>query len=318
MRLDCQFEAFMNSSFDSAHIELFLDHLTVERGLSRNTLLAYRRDLHRYVDFLQQTGKSPLSANERDIEDFLIFLRTGSETYPPLSASSAARSIIAVRGFHKFQARESRSIDPAAHIHPPSPGRRLPKALAISEIEEIIAGAGSGETAQSLRDRALIEMLYATGARVSEIVSLDIDDIKLPLQSLRLFGKGGKERIVPVGSFAAEAVSNYLVRARPALVFGKSESKERKLFLNLRGTPLSRQSAWEIVRRCAVQGGVFTELSPHSLRHSFATHLLDGGADIRTVQELLGHASVATTQIYTLVTIDRLREAYLLAHPRAK
>ena len=149
-------------------------------------------------------------------------------------------------------------------------------------------------------------------------MSLDIDDIKLPLQSLRLFGKGGKERIVPVGSFAAEAVSNYLVRARPALVFGKSESKERKLFLNLRGTPLSRQSAWEIVRRCAVQGGVFTELSPHSLRHSFATHLLDGGADIRTVQELLGHASVATTQIYTLVTIDRLREAYLLAHPRAK
>ena len=194
----------------------------------------------------------------------------------------------------------------------------MPKALAISEIEGIIAGAGSGETAQSLRDRALIEMLYATGARVSEVVSLDIDDIKLPLQSLRLFGKGGKERIVPVGSFAAEAVSNYLVRARPALVFGKSESKERKLFLNLRGTPLSRQSAWEIVRRCAVQGGVFTELSPHSLRHSFATHLLDGGADIRTVQELLGHASVATTQIYTLVTIDRLREAYLLAHPRAK
>lgn len=308
----------MNSSLDSANVELFLDHLTVERGLSRNTLLAYRRDLQRYIDFLDVSGKSTAAAIERDIEEFLMHLRTGSENSAPLSVSSAARSIIAVRGFHKFLARENRATDPAAHIHPPTPGRRLPKALAVSEIEGMIAGAGSGESVQSLRDRALIELLYATGARVSEIVSLDVDQIKTPLQSLRLFGKGGKERVVPVGNFAAQAVSDYLVRARPALLKGKSESKERKVFLNLRGTPLSRQSAWEIVRSCAIKGGVTTELSPHSLRHSFATHLLDGGADIRTVQELLGHASVATTQIYTLVTIDRLREAYLLAHPRAK
>ncbi|MFZ9927162.1 MAG: site-specific tyrosine recombinase XerD [Candidatus Nanopelagicaceae bacterium] len=308
----------MNSSLNRANVDLFLDHLTVERGLSRNTLLAYQRDLLRYIDFLESLGKSMLDVSERDIEDFLSHLRNGDGNHPPLSPSSSARSIIAVRGFHKFLARENRSVDPAAQIHPPTPGRRLPKALSLTEIEGIISGAGSGESAQSLRDRALVELLYATGARVSEVISLDVDQIKSPLQSIRLLGKGGKERVVPVGSFAAEAVDNYLVRGRPALIEGKSDRRERKLFLNLRGTPLSRQSAWEIVRSCAIKGGVTSELSPHSFRHSFATHLLDGGADIRTVQELLGHASVATTQIYTLVTIDRLREAYLLAHPRAK
>lgn len=308
----------MNSSLNRANVDLFLDHLTVERGLSRNTLLAYQRDLLRYIDFLESLGKSMLDVSERDIEDFLSHLRNGDGNHPPLSPSSSARSIIAVRGFHKFLARENRSVDPAAQIHPPTPGRRLPKALSLTEIEGIISGAGSGESAQSLRDRALVELLYATGARVSEVISLDVDQIKSPLQSIRLLGKGGKERVVPVGSFAAEAVDNYLVRGRPALIAGKSDRRERKLFLNLRGTPLSRQSAWEIVRSCAIKGGVTSELSPHSFRHSFATHLLDGGADIRTVQELLGHASVATTQIYTLVTIDRLREAYLLAHPRAK
>ena len=308
----------MNSSLNRANVDLFLDHLTVERGLSRNTLLAYQRDLLRYIDFLESLGKSMLDVSARDIEDFLSHLRNGDGNHPPLSPSSSARSIIAVRGFHKFLARENRSVDPAAQIHPPTPGRRLPKALSLTEIEGIISGAGSGESAQSLRDRALVELLYATGARVSEVISLDVDQIKSPLQSIRLLGKGGKERVVPVGSFAAEAVDNYLVRGRPALIEGKSDRRERKLFLNLRGTPLSRQSAWEIVRSCAIKGGVTSELSPHSFRHSFATHLLDGGADIRTVQELLGHASVATTQIYTLVTIDRLREAYLLAHPRAK
>ncbi|MEY3101110.1 MAG: site-specific tyrosine recombinase XerD [Actinomycetota bacterium] len=308
----------MNSSLNRANVDLFLDHLTVERGLSRNTLLAYQRDLLRYIDFLESLGKSMLDVSERDIEDFLSHLRNGDGNHPPLSPSSSARSIIAVRGFHKFLARENRSVDPAAQIHPPTPGRRLPKALSLTEIEGIISGAGSGESAQSLRDRALVELLYATGARVSEVISLDVDQIKSPLQSIRLLGKGGKERVVPVGSYAAEAVDNYLVRGRPALIEGKSDRRERKLFLNLRGTPLSRQSAWEIVRSCAIKGGVTSELSPHSFRHSFATHLLDGGADIRTVQELLGHASVATTQIYTLVTIDRLREAYLLAHPRAK
>jgi len=296
-------------------VEVFLDHLTVERGLSRNTLLAYRRDITRYFEFLEGRGKEIAEARESDIEDFLSYLRSGDGEHSPLSVSSSARSIIALRGFHKFYAREHAQVDPAAQVRPPTPGRRLPKALTVAEIEAMITGAGDGSTSQSLRDRALIELLYATGARVSEIVNLEIDQIRKPLTSLRLFGKGGKERVVPVGTFAGEAVDAYAVRGRPALLAGKSE---RKFFLNMRGGGLSRQSAWEIVRSAAIKGGVTTELSPHSLRHSFATHLLDGGADIRTVQELLGHASVATTQIYTLVTIDRLREAYLLAHPRAK
>jgi integrase/recombinase XerD len=298
-----------------SELQFFLDYCGVERGLSKNTLLAYRRDLTRYVEFLATRAKTSEPITEQDIEDFLRYLRTGDSSHPPLSISSSARSIIAVRGFHKFLARERNLGDPAAQIRPPTPGRRLPKALSISEIEAIITGAGDGQNPQSLRDRALIELLYATGARVSEIINLDVDQLKRPLSSLRLLGKGGKERIVPVGSFASAAIENYLVRGRPALLAGRSE---RKLFLNKRGAPLSRQSAWEIVRASARKGGVLTELSPHSMRHSFATHLLDGGADIRTVQELLGHASVATTQIYTLVTIDRLREAYLLAHPRAK
>ena len=305
----------MNFSLD---VEVFLDHLAVERGLSRNTLLAYRRDIARYSEFLTSKGKSATDAVESDIEEFLTRLRVGDENHPPLSVSSAARTIIAVRGFHKFNSRENRTSDPAAQIRPPTPGRRLPKALSVAEIEAIISGTGTGANAQSLRDRALIELLYATGARVSEIIALDMEQMKTPLTSLRLFGKGGKERIVPVGSFASTALENYLVRGRPALLGSRSERGARKLFLNMRGGALSRQSAWEIVRNAAKKGGVTTELSPHSIRHSFATHLLDGGADIRTVQELLGHASVATTQIYTLVTIDRLREAYLLAHPRAQ
>ncbi len=308
----------MNSSLD---IDTFLDHLTVERGLSRNTLLAYRRDITRYCDFLDSRALSVSEATERDIEDFLTYLRSGSGERKPLSVSSAARSIIAVRGFHKFYAREHATVDPSTHVRPPTPGRRLPKALSIAEIERIIAGAGDGRTPQSLRDRALIELLYATGARVSEIVNVEIDQIKRPLTSLRLFGKGGKERVVPVGSFASSAVDDYVVRGRPALLSGAkgaASGRERRLLLNMRGSGLSRQSAWEIVRSAAAKAGVTSELSPHSFRHSFATHLLDGGADIRTVQELLGHASVATTQIYTLVTIDRLREAYLLAHPRAR
>ena len=302
----------------SADVEIFLDHLTVERGLSRNTLLAYRRDITRYCDFLSARNRNLSEASERDIEDFLLQLRSGDGEHKALSVSSAARSIIAVRGFHKFYSREHASSDPAAQVRPPTAGRRLPKALALSEIELIIAGTGDGQSAQSLRDRALIELLYATGARVSEITNLEIDQIKRPITSLRLFGKGGKERVVPVGSFASDALEAYLVRGRPALLGASGDTRERKLFLNMRGSGLSRQSAWEIVRTAAKKGGVVSELSPHSLRHSFATHLLDGGADIRTVQELLGHASVATTQIYTLVTIDKLREAYLLAHPRAR
>jgi integrase/recombinase XerD len=306
------------SSSESLDITLYLDHLLVERGLSQNTLSAYARDLGRYLEFLNSRSKDFSQVNENDLSDFLTFLRNGNSDHAILSATSAARTLIAVRGFHKFTARENGGLDPAQSVKPPTPGRRLPKALSVNQIERIIASTGDGSTAKSLRDCALIELLYSTGARISELIDLDRNDLKDPITSLRLLGKGGKERIVPVGKYAVDAMEKYLVRARPALLANGNSGNERALFLNQRGTRLSRQSAWEIIRTAAKNAGIEVEISPHTMRHSFATHLLDGGADIRTVQELLGHASVATTQIYTLVTIDRLREAYASAHPRAQ
>ncbi len=305
----------MTSSSESLDITLYLDHLLVERGLSQNTLSAYARDLGRYLEFLNSRSKDFTQVNENDLADFLTFLRNGNAEHVALSATSAARTLIAVRGFHKFMARENGGLDPAQTVKPPTPGRRLPKALSVNQIELIIASTGDGSTAKSLRDCALVELLYSTGARISELIDLNRNDLKEPITSLRLLGKGGKERIVPVGKYAVDAMEKYLVRARPALL---NSGTERALFLNQRGTRLSRQSAWEIIRTAAKNAGIEVEISPHTMRHSFATHLLDGGADIRTVQELLGHASVATTQIYTLVTIDRLREAYASAHPRAQ
>jgi len=306
------------SSSESLDITLYLDHLLVERGLSQNTLSAYARDLGRYLEFLNSRSKDFSQVNENDLSDFLTFLRNGNSDHAILSATSAARTLIAVRGFHKFTARENGGLDPAQSVKPPTPGRRLPKALSVNQIELIIASTGDGSTAKSLRDCALVELLYSTGARISELIDLDRNDLKDPITSLRLLGKGGKERIVPVGKYAVDAMEKYLVRARPALLANGNSVNERALFLNQRGTRLSRQSAWEIIRTAAKNAGIDVEISPHTMRHSFATHLLDGGADIRTVQELLGHASVATTQIYTLVTIDRLREAYASAHPRAQ
>jgi integrase/recombinase XerD len=308
----------VSSSSESLDITLYLDHLLVERGLSQNTLSAYARDLGRYLEFLISRSKDFAQVSENDLADFLTFLRNGNAEHVALSATSAARTLIAVRGFHKFMSRENGGLDPAQSVKPPTPGRRLPKALSVNQIELIIASTGDGSTAKSLRDCALVELLYSTGARISELIDLDRNDLKEPITSLRLLGKGGKERIVPVGKYAVEALEKYLVRARPALLANGNSGTERALFLNQRGTRLSRQSAWEIIRTAAKNAGIEVEISPHTMRHSFATHLLDGGADIRTVQELLGHASVATTQIYTLVTIDRLREAYASAHPRAQ
>lgn len=305
----------MTYSAQTLGISLYLDHLKVERALSFNTLSAYSRDLDRYLEFINSRSKSFSAIDEQDLADFLTYLRSGNTIHAALSATSAARTLIAVRGFHKFSARENGGVDPAQSVKPPTPGRRLPKALSVTEIEAIIAGTGDGSTAKSLRDCALVELLYSTGARISEVVDLDRADVKEPITSLRLLGKGGKERIVPIGKYAVAALDKYLVRARPLLLNG---GNERALFLNQRGTRLSRQSGWEIIRTAAIKAGIAVEISPHTLRHSFATHLLDGGADIRTVQELLGHSSVATTQIYTLVTIDRLREAYASAHPRAQ
>jgi integrase/recombinase XerD len=227
---------------------------------------------------------------------------------------------VAVRGFHKFAVSDGlATIDPASAVKPPSPAKRLPKALPLSDVEAILEAAGAAGTTLALRDRALLEVLYGTGARISEAVGLDVDDLDQVDGTVLLRGKGSKERLVPVGSYAREAVAAYLVRARPELVsVSTAASTGGALFLNARGGRLSRQSAWAVLVKAAERAGVTRDVSPHTLRHSFATHLLDGGADVRVVQELLGHASVTTTQVYTLVTVDNLREVFATAHPRAR
>ena len=289
----------------------------VERGLADNTLKSYRRDLRRYLDHLAGEGIDDISGiAESSVAGFLMALREGDDDHRPLSAGSAGRTVVAVRGFHKFAVREGLTlVDPAVAVRPPAPAKRLPKALPLSDIERILEAAGAPGTALSMRDRALLEVLYGTGARISEAVGLDVDDLDLEQGSVLLRGKGSKERIVPVGSYAAEAVRAYLVGGRPALSgVGRGVPA---MFLNARGGRLSRQSAWSVLAKVAERAGVTADVSPHTLRHSFATHLLDGGADVRVVQELLGHASLTTTQVYTLVTVDSLREVYATAHPRA-
>ncbi|HEU4511689.1 MAG TPA: site-specific tyrosine recombinase XerD [Nocardioidaceae bacterium] len=295
----------------------YLDHLLVERGLADNTLKSYRRDLRRYVGYLADQGVDDLTeVTEAAVSGFLMSLREGDTEHQPLSAGSAARTVVAVRGFHKFAVREGLTQqDPAAAVRPPASAKRLPKALPLSDIEAILEAAGAPGTSLALRDRALLEVLYGTGARISEAVGLDLDDLDREEGTVLLRGKGSKERIVPVGSFACEAVEAYLVRGRPDL--SGAGRGTPALFLNARGGRLSRQSAWTVLAKAAERAGVTAEVSPHTLRHSFATHLLDGGADVRVVQELLGHASVTTTQVYTLVTVDSLREVYATAHPRA-
>lgn len=289
----------------------------VERGLADNTLKSYRRDLRRYTAYLAQRGVDDLRrVDEATVSGFLVSLREGDADHRPLSAGSAARTVVAVRGFHRFAVREGLcEQDPAAAVRPPASAKRLPKALPLADIEAILEAAGAPGTSLALRDRALLEVLYGTGARISEAVGLDLDDVDLEDDTVLLRGKGAKHRVVPVGTFAREAIEAYLVRARPELAgVGRGTAA---LFLNARGGRLSRQSAWTVLTRAADRAGVTADVSPHTLRHSFATHLLDGGADVRVVQELLGHASVTTTQVYTLVTVDSLREVYATAHPRA-
>ena len=258
---------------------------------------------------------------ESDVSGFLTALRQGDDDHPPLSATSAARAVVAVRGLHRFALLDGLVPDDVAHeVRPPTPARRLPKAVPVESVVALIEAAGTVEGPRGLRDRALLELLYGTGARISEAVGLAVDDLDRGQACVRLAGKGGKERIVPVGSYALRAVEEYLVRARPALAANSRRGvRGGAMFLNVRGGALSRQSAWSILRSAAERAGVDpTAISPHTLRHSFATHLLDGGADVRVVQELLGHASVTTTQVYTLVTVDRLREVYATSHPRAR
>lgn len=296
----------------------YLDHLAVERGLAANTLASYRRDLRRYVAYLRAAGLTePAGVTEQHVAEFLRSLREGDGEHPALGASSAARAVVAVRGLHRFLVREGLvPADPASDVRPPTLPRKLPKAIPIDQVELLLGAASADGSPRALRDRALLEVLYGTGARISEAVGLDRDDVDPDGATVLLHGKGGKERIVPVGSYAKRAVEAYLVRGRPALA--ASGRGTPALFLNARGGRLSRQSAWTVLRTAAERAGLPGRVSPHTLRHSFATHLLDGGADVRVVQELLGHASVTTTQIYTLVTVDRLREVYAAAHPRAR
>jgi len=294
----------------------YLDHLTVERALAGNTLSSYRRDLGRYAQTLAAQGIGSLDeVHASDVAAYLAGLRTGDADHPPLAAASAARAVSAVRGLHRFAVREGLAgADPSRDITPPTPPRRLPKALRVDQIEALLAAPGL-DVPLALRDTALLEFLYATGARISEAVGAAVDELDLADGTVTLLGKGGKTRLVPLGRLAAAAVDAYLTRGRPALASGRVHA----LFLNARGGALSRQSAWSILRGAAARAGLDpASISPHTLRHSYATHLLDGGADVRVVQELLGHASVTTTQIYTLVTVDRLREVYATAHPRAR
>ena len=321
----------------------YLAYLVVERGLAVNTVESYRRDLRRYASALAGRGKTRLGdVTAGDVAEFLASLREGDAEHAALAVSSAARAVIAVRGLHAFAVAQGLAdTDPAREVPPPSPPRRLPKAITLEEVERLLAAAGPGVNGPGcdepqagrasggaaggvdprlLRDRALLEFLYGTGARISEATGLDIDELQLSDDPVvRLIGKGGKHRVVPVGSYAVRALEAYLVRARPALaVASRRVSACPAVFLNARGGRLTRQGAWGVLHAAADRAGLDPQpgVSPHTLRHSFATHMLDGGADIRVVQELLGHASVTTTQVYTLITVDRLREVYASSHPR--
>ncbi|MFD1654202.1 site-specific tyrosine recombinase XerD [Pseudonocardia alaniniphila] len=294
-------------------VEAFLHHMTVERGSAANTMRSYGTDLRRYLQYLETLGIDDLGAvQEGDVAGFVTALRSGPS---PLAASSAARALAAVRGLHRFAVRDGLLADDVAReVRPPALPARLARALTLDQVEQLLAGC-VGDGPGALRDRALLELLYSTGARISEAVGIDRDDLDIAGRTVLLRGKGGKQRIVPVGRPALAAVDAYLVRARPALA-----SRGRgtpALLLNARGARLSRQSAWHALRGAAEAAGLATDVSPHTLRHCFATHLLAGGADVRVVQELLGHASVTTTQIYTSVTVDTLREVYATSHPRA-
>jgi integrase/recombinase XerD len=284
-------------------VDAFLHHLAVERGSSTNTLRSYASDLRRYVDHLG--GRELAEVREADVSAFVVALRSPPA---PLAASSAARALAAVRGLHRFALLDGLvAEDVARGVAPPALPKRLPKALGVDEVEQLLAGC-IGDGAAALRDRALLELLYSTGARISEATGLDLDDLDAGTRTVLLRGKGGRDRLVPVGRPALAAVDAYLVRGRftPALL------------LNARGARLSRQSAWHALRAAAEASGLSAAVSPHTLRHCFATHLLAGGADVRVVQELLGHATVTTTQLYTHVTVDTLREVYATTHPRAR
>ena len=303
----------------SDHLTDFFNYLSIEKGLSRNTTAAYRRDLERFFHYLSINQLNLSQITPEELVGYISWLRGRGNTEFKIGESSIARNVISLRSYFSYLAKEHNYQNPTLNFHPPKIPKRLPKALTVDQIMSILEI--SGDDLISLRDRALLELLYATGARVTEIINLNTTDISSiknddsQVTTIRVKGKGGKERVIPIGSFGLTAVNDYLTRSRPTLC---RVLTQKALFLNQRGGRLTRQSAWGIVANRAARAGLAEVVTPHSMRHSFATHLLDGGADIRVVQELLGHASVTTTQIYTLITIDRLRESYASAHPRSK
>jgi len=303
----------------SDHLADFFNYLSIEKGLASNTITAYRHDLERFFHYLSINQLEFDQIKVDDLSLYVAWLRGMGNTEFKIGQSSIARNVISLRSYYNYLAKEHKLNNPAANFKPPKIAKRLPKALSIEQILSILNIAGDDRI--SLRDKAMLELLYSTGARVSELINLNALDISTTSNNgevsttVKLKGKGGKERVVPIGSYAVKAVNDYLTRSRPALL---KVSTQRSLFLNQRGGRLSRQSAWNVVAASAKRVGLTEQVTPHSMRHSFATHLLDGGADIRVVQELLGHASVTTTQIYTLITIDKLRESYASAHPRSR
>jgi integrase/recombinase XerD len=303
----------------SDHLADFFNYLSIEKGLASNTISAYRLDIEKFFHYLSTNQLSLEQVTPEQLSSYVAWLRGMENTEFKIGESSIARNIISIRSYFTYLAKEHKFNNPSSNFKPPKIGKRLPKALTIDQVMSMLNIVGSDLI--SSRDKALVELLYATGARVSELIHLNTLDISTfdseagSTTTVKLKGKGGKERVVPIGSYAVAAVNDYLVRSRPTLL---KVSTQKALFLNQRGGRLSRQSAWNLVANAAQRAGLSDQVTPHSMRHSFATHLLDGGADIRVVQELLGHSSVTTTQIYTLITIDHLRESYANAHPRSK
>jgi len=303
----------------SDHLADFFNYLSIEKGLASNTISAYRLDIEKFFHYLSTNQLSLENVTPEQLSSYVAWLRGMENTEFKIGESSIARNVISIRSYFTYLAKEHKFNNPSSNFKPPKIGKRLPKALTIDQVMSMLNIAGTDLI--SSRDKALVELLYATGARVSELINLNTLDISTAdtqagtTTTVKLKGKGGKERVVPIGSFAVAAVNDYLVRSRPSLL---KVSTQKALFLNQRGGRLSRQSAWNLVAKAAERAGLSDQVTPHSMRHSFATHLLDGGADIRVVQELLGHSSVTTTQIYTLITIDHLRESYANAHPRSK
>ena len=293
----------------------FLAYLEFERALSRNTLEAYRSDLLQFGAFLERRGVNALDARHADLAAFLSDLAEGDDERPPVAAATLQRKAACLRSFYRHLRREQViDHDPTADLRAPRKSQRLPKVLARDEVAALLA-APRGTDPASLRDRAILELMYACGLRASEAINLDVRDLDLKAQVLRTRGKGSKERLVPVGREAVAAVKAWLTRGRPVFV---GPGEESRLFVNRRGTGLTRQGLYKIVQRHARAVGLDDRMSPHTLRHTFATHLLAGGCDLRAVQEMLGHADIATTQIYTHLSAERLKDAYFRAHPRAQ